>query len=174
MIHAWKGILPEIHPTAWVHPDATVIGEVFIGPRASVWPGTVIRGDMGPIYIGADSNVQDNSTVHNTGGKSVTRIGERVTVGHRAVIHGAIVGDDVLVGMGSVLLDNCTIGSWTVIGAASLIAMRKEMPSGVLVLGSPGVPVRDLRDADREWITYSWRVYVETAAEYRNAGIGSP
>jgi carbonic anhydrase/acetyltransferase-like protein (isoleucine patch superfamily) len=168
MIESWRGISPDIHPTAFVHPSAVVIGEVLLMPGASVWPGAVLRGDMGPIIVGENSNIQDNSVLHNTGGKSVTRIGARVTVGHRAILHGCIVEDDVLVGMGSILLDNCVVRAGSIVGAGALVSMKKEVPAGVLALGSPAKPARDLTRADRDWIDYSWRVYVDNARNYRS------
>jgi len=167
MIESFRGARPDIHPTAFVHPSAVVIGEVELGPGVSIWPGAVLRGDQGPIVIGENSNIQDNSVVHNTGGRSVTRVGARVTVGHRAILHGCVVEDDVLVGMGSILLDNCLIRAGSMIGAGALVAGRKEIPSGVLMLGSPAAVARELRDSDREWIEHSWRVYLECAEDYR-------
>ena len=167
MIQSFRGLSPDIHPTAFVHPTAVVIGEVTLGPGVSIWPGVVLRGDQGPIVIGENSNIQDNSVVHNTGGRSVTRVGARVTVGHRAILHGCIVEDDVLVGMGSILLDNCVVRAGSMVGAGALVTGGKEIPPGVLALGSPAAPARALRDSDREWIAHSWRVYLECAAEYR-------
>ena len=137
MIHEFKDKVPEIHPTAWVHPDATVIGEVILHAGVSIWPGAVLRGDMGLIEIGEDSNVQDNCVVHMTSGQSVTRVGARCTIGHRAVLHGCIVDDDCLIGMGSILLDNCHIGSWSVVGAGALVTGRKSFDPGLLLIGSP-------------------------------------
>lgn len=167
MIQSFRGMSPVIHPTAYVHPMATVIGEVTVGPGASIWPGAVLRGDQGPIVIGENSNIQDNSVVHNTGGKSTTRVGARVTVGHRAVLHGCIIEDDVLVGMGSVLLDNCVIRAGAMVGAGALVTMGVEIPAGMLALGSPAKPARALTQADAAWIEHSWRTYLECAEQYR-------
>ncbi len=167
MIETFLHHHPDIDPTAWVHAAACVIGEVTLGPQVSVWPSAVMRGDMGPIVFGEASNLQDGAVVHNTGGKSTTTIGARVTVGHRAVLHGCTVEDDCLIGMGAILLDNCHVESKCVIGAGALVPMGKRIPSGSLVLGSPGRVARVLREADIAWIAHSWRVYSETAERYR-------
>jgi len=172
MIEPYLRLHPEIHPSAWVHSAGTVIGEVSLGPRVSVWPSAVIRGDMGPIVFGEDSNLQDGAVAHNTGGKSTTTIGPRVTVGHRAILHGCTVEHDCLIGMGAILLDNCHIEPNCVIGAGALVPMGRRIPAGSLVLGSPGRVVRELRDADLSWIAHSWRVYSETAQIYKERDLG--
>jgi len=166
MIEGYRGVRPSIHPTAWVHPTAVVIGEVELGPGVSVWPCAVLRGDQGPLIVGRDTNIQDGVTLHNTGGKSITRVGARVTVGHRALLHGCVVGDDVLVGMGSILLDNAQIASGTMIGAGALVPPNKEIPGGVLALGSPAAVRRELTQEDIDWIDYSWKNYQKTMKAY--------
>jgi carbonic anhydrase/acetyltransferase-like protein (isoleucine patch superfamily) len=168
MIESYLQHHPDIDPSAWVHAAATVIGEVILGSRVSVWPSAVLRGDMGPIVFGPDSNLQDGAVVHNTGGRSVTTIGARVTVGHRAILHGCTVEDDCLIGMGAILLDNCHIEPGCVIGAGALVPMGRRIPAGSLVLGSPGRVARSLREADIAWIAHSWSVYAETAAHYKD------
>ena len=172
MIETFLHHHPQIDPTAWCHAASTVIGEVTLGARVSVWPSAVLRGDMGPIVFGADANLQDGAVVHNTGGKSVTTIGERVTVGHRAILHGCTVEHDVLVGMGAILLDNCHIEPNCVIGAGALVPMGRRIPAGSLVLGSPGRVVRPLREDDLAWIAHSWRVYSESGQLYRERDRG--
>lgn len=173
MLEAFLEHRPKLHETAWVHDSATVIGEVDLGAGVSVWPGAVLRGDMGPIVIGDSSNIQDQSVVHMTGGLSVTTLGERVTVGHRVLLHGCRVGNDCLIGMGAILLDNCVIPDDSMVGAGSLVTGGKTFPSGHLILGSPARAVRPLTDKDREWIHYSWKHYVDTMAHYRRARDGS-
>ncbi len=172
MIESFLHHRPQIGDQAWVHRDATVIGEVVLGPRVSIWPGAVIRGDMGPIVFGADSNLQDGAVAHNTGGRSITTIGERVTVGHRAILHGCTVEDECLIGMGAIIMDNCTIERNCVIGAGALVPMGRRIPAGSLVLGSPGKVVRALREEDLAWIAHSWQVYSETAQLYRERDRG--
>lgn len=166
MIHAFKDKTPQIHPDAWVHPDATIIGEVILHAGVTVWPGAVLRGDMGLIEIGEDSNVQDNCVIHMTSGMSETCVGKRVTIGHRALLHGCRVEDDCLVGMGSILLDNCLIRAGSVVGAGALVTGRKEFDPGVMLLGSPAKVARAVNDGDRKWIEYSWRHYKEVFSEY--------
>ncbi len=159
---------PKLNEGAWVHGAATVIGEVELGRRVSVWPGAVLRGDMGRIVIGDDSNIQDHCVVHMTSGLSVTTVGERVTVGHRALLHGCEVGSDCLIGMGAILLDNCVIPEGSMVGAGSLVTGGKTFPSGHLILGAPARAVRELTADDREWIAYSWKHYLDTMRHYRD------
>jgi carbonic anhydrase/acetyltransferase-like protein (isoleucine patch superfamily) len=167
MIEPYLSHEPEVHPDAWVHGAATVIGRVRIGAFSSVWPAAVLRGDDGAIAIGSCTSIQDGSVVHLTGGLSDTTVGDRVTVGHRVILHGCSVGDDVLVGMGAILLDNCRIGPRVVIGAGTVVPMNKEIPSDVLVMGNPFRIVRALEEKDYRWIEKGWRTYVERAREYR-------
>lgn len=166
MIEPFRDFLPRIHPTAWVHPAATVIGEVELGPGVTVWPGVVLRGDMGLIRFGEDSNVQDGVVAHVTSDISTTRVGERVTVGHRAVLHGCVVEGDAIIGMGSILLDNCEIPRFCIVGAGSVVTPNKRFPPHSLILGNPARVARSLTEKDLAWIRYSWNHYKETAAFY--------
>ena len=167
---------PVIDPTAYVHSAAVVIGEVEIGAQSSIWPGAVLRGDDGLIRIGSQTSIQDGTVVHTTAGKSVSIVGSRVTVGHNAIVHGATVEDDCIVGMGSILLDNCHIGRNVIVGAGCLVPMGKRVPDGVLIVGSPFRVVRKLTDRDLEWIDHSWRSYVERTARFaaRDAASQAP
>jgi carbonic anhydrase/acetyltransferase-like protein (isoleucine patch superfamily) len=167
MLEAYGDLFPVVDPEAWVHPSATLIGEVTLGARASVWPGCVLRGDQGAIVIGEETNIQDLTVAHATGGLSRTTIGARVTVGHRVVLHGCTVGDDCLVGMGSILLDNCVVEPDSIVGAGSLVPPGMVVPTGHLVLGSPARVVRPLRDADRRMIRTGRAAYLQMAATYR-------
>ena len=160
MIQSHEGKRPRIHPTAWVHPMATVIGDVELGPEVSIWPGAVLRGDCGPIRIGAQSNIQDGSVCHTTGGFSELVVGERVTVGHGVILHGCQIGDDCLIGMGSTLLDNAEIPAWTMVAAASLVPGRKRLGPG-LWAGNPVQEKRPLDDRLRRMIDEGWRAYVQ-------------
>ncbi len=166
MIEPFEGTSPEIDASVYFHPRATIIGKVTIGKESSVWPGVVMRGDDGTIAIGEKTSIQDGTIVHMTQGLSNTAIGDRVTVGHNAIIHGCTVGDDVLVGMGAIILDNAVVGAGSIVGAGALIPMNKEVPPGVLVVGNPFRLVRDLTDKDRQWIEISWRSYVEKSRIY--------
>ena len=166
MIQTYKDTAPTIHDTAWIHPDATVIGDVDLGSGVSVWPQAVLRGDMGRIEIAEDSNIQDGAIAHDTAGLSVTRIGPRVTVGHRAILHGCIAEGDSILGMGCILLDNCVIGEHCIIGAGALVPMGRVIPPRSMVLGSPGKVVREITDQELEWSRYSWTAYKETSLSY--------
>lgn len=168
MIEPYEEHVPKIHETAYVHEAATVIGRVTIGAESSVWPQTVMRGDDNEIIIGSQTSIQDGSVVHLTSNLSDTIVGDRVTVGHAAILHGCIVGSDTIVGMGSILLDNCKIGSHVIIGAGTVIPMNKEIPDGVLVLGNPFKIVRELTQKDLDWIDFSWKHYVENAKKYKS------
>jgi carbonic anhydrase/acetyltransferase-like protein (isoleucine patch superfamily) len=159
VIEAFDGKSPVIHPRAWVHPSAVVIGEVVLAEGVSIWPTTVLRGDMGPIRIGRDSNVQDGSVCHDTTDWSETVVGERVTIGHRVVLHGCCVEDDCLVGMGSVVLDRAVIGRGSFVAAGSLVTPGTVIPPGSFARGSPARVVREVNDRDREMIATGWKSY---------------
>ncbi|MFZ3065876.1 MAG: gamma carbonic anhydrase family protein [Nitrospirota bacterium] len=158
----------KINPSAFVAKNATIIGTVTIGKDASVWFGAVVRGDMAEIQIGDGSNVQDNAVVHVDFGKP-SIIGNGVTVGHGAIIHGAVVKDNVLIGMGSILLNGAVIGENSVIGAGTVVTEGFEVPPNSLVLGVPGKLIRQLKAEEVERIKDAARVYVEYAREYKNA-----
>lgn len=166
MIEPYLGDVPQIDPTAFVHDRATLIGKVTIGPECSIWPGVVMRGDDGRIVIGPQTSVQDGTVVHLTEGMSETMVGARVTVGHNVTLHGCVVEDEVIVGMGSILLDNARIGKRSIVGAGTLVPMNKTVPSGVLVLGNPFRVVRELTEKDYQWIEFSWRSYVDKAQKH--------
>ena len=167
MLEAFDGHEPKVHADAWIHPGAWVIGAVEIGPGASVWPTAVMRGDMGPLDLGENSNLQDGVVCHNTDGISKTRVGARVTVGHRAILHGCIVEDDCLIGMGSIVMDNAVIGRGSIVGAGSVVLANRVIPPGSMVLGSPGKVARSVTDKERAWIEYSWRIYLDRARSWR-------
>lgn len=166
MIESYLHYTPRIHPTAWVHPLACLMGDVTLGANVSVWPGVVLRGDQGSIEIGEDTNLQDGTIAHATGGRSKVFIGPRVVVGHRVILHGCQVEGDSLIGMGSILLDNAVIEPGCIIGAGALIPEGKRIPSGSLVLGSPGKIVRTLTDIDYERIKIGVQTYISLKQEY--------
>ena len=169
MIEPFEGDWPQIDDTAFVHPSAVIIGRVRIGAHCSIWPNAVLRGDDAEIVIGPRTNIQDGVVVHTTENLSRVVVGARVTVGHMALLHGCIIGDDCLIGMGSVLLDNAVVESNAYIGAASLVTQRKKIPSGVLALGNPARVVRSLTQKDLDWIQYSWKRYVANAETFKRA-----
>jgi carbonic anhydrase/acetyltransferase-like protein (isoleucine patch superfamily) len=160
---------PKIHDLAYVHPSATLIGEVEIGPEASVWPAAVLRGDNGAIRLGARSNFQDGAVAHATLGQSQTVIGQECTIGHRAVLHGCSVGDTCLVGIGAIVLDGATLGDWCFVAAGSLIPPGRKFPPKSFIMGSPAKVVRDVTAKDMEWIVHSFKVYQELSRTYRGA-----
>jgi carbonic anhydrase/acetyltransferase-like protein (isoleucine patch superfamily) len=167
MIESYLHHEPVIHPEAFVHTMAYVGGDVRIGARASIWPTTVLRGDQGAIDVGEDSSVQDGTVVHATGGQSTTFIGRRVTIGHRAVIHGCRIEDDCLVGMGAIILDNAVIGAGSLVGAGAVVTARTIIPPGSLVLGSPARVKGPVTTAHTEWIEHSWKTYCRLGREHR-------
>ncbi len=142
---------------------ATVLGDVTLGRCASVWYGAVIRGDINRIVIGAETNIQDNAVVHVADAFSCI-LGERVTVGHAAVVHACRVGDEVLVGMGAIVLDGAVVGAQTIIGAQALVTQGMEIPPGSLVVGAPARVVRELTRSERQAIRRLARKYAAYAA----------
>ena len=159
--------VPVVDPDAYLAERTTVIGDVEIGAGSSIWFGTVIRGDMEPIRIGRDTSIQDNSVVHITGGVAGTTVGDRVTVGHRVILHACTVEDDCLIGMGAIILDNARIGRGSVIGAGALVTPGTQIPPGSFVLGAPAKVRRPVDDRERGWIASSAAHYVELARTYR-------
>lgn len=157
---------PRIDPTAYIAPTAVVMGDVTLGPRSSIWYLSVVRGDMAPISIGADSNIQDGTIVHVDEGVPCT-VGERVGVGHRVILHGCTVESDSLIGMGSVLLNGVRIGSGSVVAAGAVIPEGMQVPPGSLVMGVPGRIVRSVEPALAERIAGTWKHYVEQARAHR-------
>jgi carbonic anhydrase/acetyltransferase-like protein (isoleucine patch superfamily) len=157
---------PAIHPTAWVVPGATVVGDVTLEEEASVWYGAVLRGDINRIVIGPRSNIQDNAVVHLDTGFPTT-VGELVTVGHSAIVHACQIDNEVLVGMGAIILDGAEVGARSIIGANALVTMGTKIPPGSLVLGSPAKVRRQL-SLDEQKDLARWALsYVETAKHFR-------
>ena len=158
----------SIHPSAYVHPAAFVCGDVTLGARASVWPTAVLRGDTAAIVVGADSNVQDGTVIHVDAGVPAT-VGARVGIGHRAIVHGATVEDDCLIGMGAILLNRVVVGRGSIIGAGALCPEGMRVPPNSLVLGVPGRVVRQTTAAERERIRATVASYL-TLQERHRAG----
>lgn len=147
MILDYKGIEPQIDESAFVAPNATVIGDVVIGEYASVWFGSVLRGDIAPIRIGRHSNIQDLSVLHESPDMPLT-IGDHVTVGHKVTLHSCTIGNNALIGMDSTILDGAEIGEGAFIGAGSLVTPGTSIPPGKLAFGRPAKVVRNLTEAD--------------------------
>lgn len=157
---------PTLANTTWVAPSADVIGRVTLGEDVNVWYQAVLRGDVMPIVIGARTNIQDLAMVHATTDVSETIIGEDVTVGHHAILHGCTVGDGSLIGMGAVLLDNVEIGARCLVGAGSLVTPGKKFPDGVVLMGSPARIVRETTDEEHAAFLESARHYVALARQH--------
>jgi gamma-carbonic anhydrase len=157
---------PTIHSSAWVVPNATVLGDVVLEEESSIWYGTVLRGDINRIVIGPRSNVQDNAVIHVDTGYPTT-VGELVTIGHTAIVHACTIDNEVLVGMGSIILDDVKVGARSIIGANALVTTGMKIPPGSLVLGSPAQIRRELTlDEQKDIARWAWS-YVESAKEYR-------
>jgi carbonic anhydrase/acetyltransferase-like protein (isoleucine patch superfamily) len=157
---------PIIHSSAWVVPGATVIGDVILEEESSVWYGAVLRGDINRIVIGPRSNIQDNAVVH-VDANYPTTMGELVTVGHTAIVHACTIDNEVLIGMGAVILDDVEVGARSIVGANALVTIGMKIPPGSLVLGSPAKIRRQLSlDEQKDIARWAWG-YVETAKEYR-------
>lgn len=157
---------PQIDASAWIAPNATIIGDVRLAAHASVWWACVLRGDNDPITVGENSNIQDGSILHTDEGVPLT-IGRDVTVGHRVMLHGCTIGDGTLVGMGAIVLNNVTIGRNCLIGAGTLIPEGKTIPDHSLVIGSPGRIVQELSAKHRARIAQAAAHYVVNADHYR-------
>jgi carbonic anhydrase/acetyltransferase-like protein (isoleucine patch superfamily) len=157
---------PTIHSSAWVVPGAMVIGDVTLGEESSVWYGAMLRGDINRIIVGPRSNVQDNAVIHLDTNYPTT-VGELVTIGHNAIVHACRVDDEVLVGMGAVVLDGVQVGARSIIGANALLTIGMKIPPGSLVLGSPAKIRRQLSlDEQKDIARWAWS-YVETAKQFR-------
>lgn len=154
-----------IHPTAFIHPSAIVLGDVTLGARVSVWPTAVVRGDSDSIVIGEDSNVQDGTVVHVDEGVP-TRIGKRVAIGHRAIVHGATIEDDVLIGMGAILLNGSRIGTGSIVAAGAVVTEGKRIPENSLVIGVPGRIVRQTTQDERERIRRTVDAYLQLQEQH--------
>ena len=160
-VYSLDGVTPELPPEGdyWIAPNAVVIGKVRLKKNASVWWGAVIRGDNEWITIGADSNIQDNSIIHADPGQPVV-IGDGVTVGHRVIIHSALVGDGSLIGMGAILLNRARIGRMSLVGAGSLVTEDKSFDDGMMILGQPARGVRSLTQEQQAGLELSAAGYV--------------
>lgn len=156
---AFSGLVPKVHPSVFVADNATIVGDVEIAEGSSVWYGAVLRGDVCPIRIGKGSNVQDGVIIHGDDG-SKTLIGDNVTIGHRAVVHGCTIEEGALIGMGAIVLDGATVGASAIVGAGSLVTVGKQMPPRTLWVGSPVRLIRDLDD-------HAVQGVLESALHYR-------
>jgi len=167
VLRPYKGRLPNVHPTAFVDASAQVIGDVEIGEESGVWMNAVIRGDVNDVRIGRRTNVQDGTIVHVQHHTHPTRIGDDVTIGHAAIVHGCTVGNRVLIGMGAIVLNGATIGEDTIVAAGALVTEGAVVPPRSMVMGVPAKVRRPLSDAEVQSILESAENYVRYRLDYQ-------
>src|SRR5437667_11921163 len=156
---------PRVHPSAVIGPNASIIGDVVIGPRTSVWPGAVLRGDYGKIRVGANCSLQDNVVVHCSS-ENAGIIGDGVTVAHSAIVHACRIGDECLIGAGSIIFDGARIGTHSIIGVGTVVLEGRTIPPRSVAVGAPAKVMRRATDKDVRMIRESYRAYVEMAQKY--------
>lgn len=167
LILPYKGVLPTIHPEAWIAPGAVVIGDVHIGAETNVWFNCVIRGDVCPIRIGERTNIQDGTVVHVTRKTGPTSIGSGITIGHSALIHACTLEDGCFIGMHATVMDNAVVESGGMLAAGGLLTPGKRIPSGQLWAGNPAKPFREMKQEERDFIPISADHYVKLAKDYQ-------
>jgi len=163
MLRPYRGVLPRVHPTAYIDESAQVIGDVEVGEESSVWMSAVVRGDVHWIRIGRRSNVQDGTVIHVMNQTHPTTIGDNVTIGHAAVLHGCTIEDQCLIGMGAIVLNGVRVGAGSIVAAGSLLVENMQVPPRSLVMGSPAKVRRTLGDADVAEI----QMYADRYVSYR-------
>jgi carbonic anhydrase/acetyltransferase-like protein (isoleucine patch superfamily) len=168
MIKKFRGKFPIIPDSCYISESVDLIGDVTLGENVSLWFGTVVRGDMHHITIGNRSNIQDNSVIHVTTDISPTRIGDEVTVGHNAIIHGATIEDQCLIGMGSIIMDDVVVGEGSIVGAGAVVPPNMIIPPRSLVVGLPAKIVRQTTDEELEMIIERAQHYIDFSQEYKN------
>lgn len=165
MLHSYNGISPQVHPTVFLAAGVQIIGDVVIEEGASIWYNTVLRGDLAPIRIGRRSNIQDGCIGHVNLNQPLI-VGEEVSVGHGAIIHGCHIGKGTLIGMGAIVLNGAEIGEYALVGAGSLVTENKRLPSHTLSLGSPAKVTRELVEADLQRMQRTMESYCVKGSEY--------
>jgi carbonic anhydrase/acetyltransferase-like protein (isoleucine patch superfamily) len=155
-----------IDPTAFIAPGAIVLGDVHIGAESSIWYNSVLRGDTDRITIGDQTNIQDLTMIHADEGEPC-RVGSRVTVGHRVILHGCTIEDDCLIGMGAIVLNRARVGRGSIIGAGAVVLEGTEIPPGSLVVGVPAKVVRAVDEAAAKHLEHGWRHYIDQARRHR-------
>jgi carbonic anhydrase/acetyltransferase-like protein (isoleucine patch superfamily) len=169
MLRSFRGISPRVAPSAYVDPGAHIIGDVVLGERSSVWPGVTLRGDIDPIRVGDETNIQEATVIHTDHGFPTT-IGNRVSIGHGALLHGCIIEDDALIGIGAIVLNGARIGAGAVVAAGALVTEGMQVAPETLVMGAPAKPRRAVTAEEQERFRKGVAGYVEKAAIYRNEG----
>ena len=168
MLRPYRGVFPTIARSAYIDPSAQLIGNITVGERSSIWPNVTARGDVNTIRIGDDSNIQDNSVLHCDAGFFPLNIGNRVTVGHLAMLHGCTIEDDCLIGIGAIVLNGAKIGRGSVIAAGAVVPEGAEVPPESMVMGVPAKVKRQLTPEERERFRQNAMHYVDAARIYRN------
>lgn len=166
MIKPFNGVSPRIHETAFVTDDAIVIGDVEIGEDASIWFGSIVRGDVNYIRIGARTNIQDGTVIHVSSETHPTELEHEVTVGHRVTLHGCYVESGCLIGIGAILLDGVRVGRNSIVAAGTLLTPGTVIPPGSMVMGAPGKVRRSLTDEELEGLPQFWKNYTELKQHY--------
>ena len=170
MIRPFNNIAPKIHETAFVSDDSIIIGDVEIGENASVWFGSVLRGDVNFIRIGAGTNIQDGTVIHVSSKDHPTILEHRITVGHRVTLHACYIETGCLIGIGSIILDGARIGKDSIVAAGSLVTPNTHIPPGSMVMGSPAKVKRPLTDAEIAGIQENVQSYIDLSALYKKTG----
>jgi carbonic anhydrase/acetyltransferase-like protein (isoleucine patch superfamily) len=170
MIRSYRGKTPQIAASAYLDPSAQIIGDVVIGERSSVWCNTTVRGDVHYIRIGDETNIQDNSCLHVMTGQYPLILGNRVTVGHSVTLHGCVIEDDCLIGIGAILLNGVVIGAGSIVAAGALVTERTQIPPGSVVMGAPAKVRREATAADTEMIRRHAANYVGYRQIYKEEG----
>ena len=166
-LYPWQEHKPQLAKDVWVAPNAQVIGQVSMATGSSIWFGCVARGDVEAISIGANTNVQDLSLLHVSGGKFSLQIGKNCTLGHRVTLHGCVLGDHAFVGIGAIVLDGCELGEFSLLAAGSLLPPHKKIPPYSLAMGTPAKIIRDITSAEEQMIRDSAQRYSQLKESYR-------
>ena len=166
-IYPFEDFHPQFGKEVFLAPNATLTGDIVIGDRSSIWFNAVMRGDVGPIRIGKETNIQDGVIVHCSTGRTPTIIGDRVVIGHGAIIHGCRIEDEVLIGIGAIVLDEAVIPSHTIIAAGALVTERKQLEGGFLYAGIPARKIKPITDEQIDYIRKGAARYIEKASWYQ-------
>jgi len=166
MLIPCQGKKPLLSKDVFIAEGARIIGDVEMGEKSSVWFNVVIRGDVAPIRIGEETNIQDNAVIHGTWNKAEVKIGKKVTIGHSAILHGCTVGDQCLIGMGSIIMDGAVIGENSIVAAGSLVTEGSKFPSGMLILGRPAKALRSLTPEELAFLPKSASNYITYTSWY--------
>jgi carbonic anhydrase/acetyltransferase-like protein (isoleucine patch superfamily) len=165
-LFSFEGASPKVHPSAWIAPTATLVGDVTVEADASIWYGVVLRADFGPIVIGAGANVQDNSVLH--GGPEGTVVGPGATVGHLCVVHGATIGAEAVIGNNATVQDGAWIGARALVAAGATVAPNTRVEDETMLLGEPAKRTRPLTDTARIWVDHNPSIYQELGRRHRD------